>query len=440
MRVRLALPMAEWPDAWRNGWEQALAPADSLFAPNAGSADLRAGSLRIRHEAVRTFLGFLARSGRLVDAMPASLVVTPDNIEAYVEEQRARGVRNSTLRLRLGALHGALRMIFPGQDLTFVRRPGGHPLRLTFPHKRRHVEVRDHRELLARAAELHAQGLAGKGYAGGRIALRDAAIIGLLSCQGIRSRALAEMQVEQHLFAMNGCYWVDLAAENTKMGRHYAAPLPVELTPILEDYLTKARPGLGGAEHADAMARGAGTTAAAGKHGIPSAPADACLVRHRPGTALVPQMHHHHCRPDRSGAGRRCRSGAGPQPAGRAGALQHGKRSRRGATPYPADGTPDGRDRRPCRGGVSQEQADRRAQTDDTASQSPVLNRRRAEPRLEHAVRLHGSPAFRRAATIRLQLLDPPAIVADSPRLQTKKAAGSGKRRLMQRCQARSWG
>jgi hypothetical protein len=31
------------------------------------------------------------------------------------------------------------------------------------------------------------------------------------------------------------------------------------------------------------------------------------------------------------------------------------------------------------------------------------------------AVRLHGSPAFQRAAAIRLQLLEPPVIVADSP-------------------------
>jgi len=247
MRDRLALAMAEWPVAWRSGWEQALAPAESLFAPTAGFADLRAGSLHIRHEAVRTFLGFLARNGRLIDVTPASLVVTQDNIEAYVEEQRARGVRNSTLQLRLGALHGALRMIFPGQDFTFVRRPGGHPLRQSLPHQRRRVEVRDHRELLARATALHAEGLTGEGYAGGKVALRDAAIIGLLSCLGIRLRALAEMQVGHNLFARDGCYWVNLEAANTKMGRGYATPLPAVLTPILDDYLTKARPSLGGA-------------------------------------------------------------------------------------------------------------------------------------------------------------------------------------------------
>jgi hypothetical protein len=38
------------------------------------------------------------------------------------------------------------------------------------------------------------------------------------------------------------------------------------------------------------------------------------------------------------------------------------------------------------------------------------------------AVRLHGNPTFRRAAAIRLQLLDPPVIVADSPLTEADQA------------------
>jgi integrase len=246
MKPRLSLPRARWPNAWRTGWERATAPSNSLFSPSAKAAGLRAGTLSMREEALEMFLGFMDRSGRLqAESLPGD-VVAEATIQAYVDEQKARGLLNSTIVIRLTSLVDGLRMIFPGMPFDFILHPGGRPLSEALPHRPRRVEVRDHRELLALALALNQEGLRGTSYAGGKTALRDAAIIGLLAAQGTRVRSLAAMELNRDLVRREGVYCVILDDEDTKMGQPYECPLPKALTPVFDDYLQIARPGLGG--------------------------------------------------------------------------------------------------------------------------------------------------------------------------------------------------
>jgi len=215
----------------------------SLFAPAARTADLRPATFDMRLEAVSVFLSFVERSGLLQRSDDPAVLVTEVTIQAFVDEQHARGVLNTTIRIRLEALAHALRMMFPERDFTFVRRPAGRSLDRALPNRPRRVEVRDHREIIAQAQEHHRQGLAGIGYANGRIALRNAALIALVAWQGTRLSAVAAMEVTD-LVRKDGRYWVNLDNNHTKMGRSYHCPLPEELTPIFDDYLAIARPAL----------------------------------------------------------------------------------------------------------------------------------------------------------------------------------------------------
>ena len=243
---RLALLFEDWPTHWQTTWGDAISPGDSLFSDRADARDLRPATLDIREEALSLYLGFLRRHG-----LPDPAIVPNDeaaawHIQAFVDEQRTRGLANSTLYIRLQALTHALGMMWPKADFGWLQRPGGRSLRRALPHRPRKAEVRDHRELLQRALDLHAEGLTGKGYAGGKIALRDAAVMALLAWHGTRARALTEMQIGRSILLRGDRYWVAFDDDDTKMHHTFQMPLPAVLNCVFDDYLHSARSGLGG--------------------------------------------------------------------------------------------------------------------------------------------------------------------------------------------------
>jgi hypothetical protein len=246
MTRRLTLLIKDWPTPWRAAWEQAIKPRESLFEDVADFSALRPGTLDIREEAVGVYLGFLRRHGLPDPMLPSPAGREGWHIDAFIAEQRARGVANSTLHIRMQALTHALRMMWPTVDFTWLQRPGGKSLRRALPYRPRKIEVRDNRELLQRALDLHAEGLTGKGYAEGKIALRDAAVMALLAWHGTRARALTGMRIDSSISLRHDRYWVAFDVDDTKMHHRYEIPLPVALTRVFDDYLHSARPHLGG--------------------------------------------------------------------------------------------------------------------------------------------------------------------------------------------------
>ena len=245
-RPLLALPLAAWPPTWREAWEKATMPTSSLFGTSAPAARLRPATLAMKLEAACVYLGWLTRTGQIEPTGLQPLVLTQALIDGFVADQRARNLRNATISIRLRELCGAMRLMAPTMDLDFLQRPGGRTMRRALPVTPRRVEVRDQRELLFHVQALHAEGMAGQGYAQGLVALRDAAILGILVCHGTRVHALSRMEVGQHLQQRQGRYWLSFGTDDTKTGRSYEVPLPNLLNPILDAYLTIARPRMGG--------------------------------------------------------------------------------------------------------------------------------------------------------------------------------------------------
>jgi hypothetical protein len=89
--------------------------------------------------------------------------------------------------------------------------------------------------------------MAGEGYAKGMVALRDAALIGILATSAPRRRSIHEMEIGRQVQKRDGVYWLCFEESNMKTGQRLKYPLPDVLTAMLDAYVQIARPAMGGA-------------------------------------------------------------------------------------------------------------------------------------------------------------------------------------------------
>lgn len=250
MRVRtLSIPFADWPGRDRAAWERALAPAESLFDDEGGAAErFSAAALKKIREAYSVWLSYLVRSDQFdPDAPPASRV-TRGRLNGWIADQRSRGNGNTTIYGRLRDLHAALKLIAPEADLAFILRPGGRSLRRALRPRPRWAEVRDSRELLARALALFEAGRGGHGYAKGRTAVRDAALLGLLAAHAPRIRSVGAMAIGDHVVRTEDGYSLHFGEKDTKTQTIMTYDLNPELVEVFDHYITRVRPTLCGSE------------------------------------------------------------------------------------------------------------------------------------------------------------------------------------------------
>jgi hypothetical protein len=241
----IALPIAVWPEPDRAAWQRAIAPATSLFDTGAAAAKLRPRTIAGYAQALGNWFGFLQRRGELEPRSVLDLV-TPERLDLYVEEQRSRGNRDGTIAKRLEGLHAGLKLIAPLRDYRFILRPGGLPLSRALPFVPRPVQLETPEDLLGLALALYREGRAGRSYAGGRTALRDAALIGILATRAPRIGSVAAMQLGRHLQKRGETYWVWLEEQMMKGGNPLGYALPTAVTPLLDAYLISVRPAFGG--------------------------------------------------------------------------------------------------------------------------------------------------------------------------------------------------
>src|SRR5437660_12444750 len=84
-----SLPIHLWPSADRVAWQEACRPSVRLKRGGAAS-HMRGVTQTMLARRCGYFLDFLSRSGQLYMNAPAGAQVTPENVEAYVAELKAR--------------------------------------------------------------------------------------------------------------------------------------------------------------------------------------------------------------------------------------------------------------------------------------------------------------------------------------------------------------
>lgn len=217
----------------------------------------------------------------------------------------------------------------------------------------RWCEVRDSRELLADAIALFEMGSTGRGYAHGRVAVRDAALLGLLATHGPRIRSVGAMEMRSdHVATFCKAFieeWnraqaeVSVGAEGARRDFQGVQRKLDNLVDAIAEGSPRARRaaqarGAGGAPRA---AQGGVARPFGGRAGPPSQPGRGL----RPPSRGAPGCHRGPERPRGPGSGPRARRQGHRQP--RAGARRPARdRTRWSPRRYAA-----GRRRRPGHGG-----------------------------------------------------------------------------------------
>jgi hypothetical protein len=111
------LPQADWPAADAAAWAAASNPRPGPFSRNRRRSP---ATYRMYAEAYGGFLWHLKTEGQLDPAEIPAERVTPARLDHYYERLVESGCADYTLVTRFEALHGALRLMDPEHDFSFV--------------------------------------------------------------------------------------------------------------------------------------------------------------------------------------------------------------------------------------------------------------------------------------------------------------------------------
>ena len=107
------LPLAEWPEADRRGWQAAVAKGDLLLDDGPG-ARLKAATLQRHRTSYGRWLCWLQQEGRLEPDAPPGARATPEAVTGYVAELQAQNAPQSVL-VRLQSLAVVLGWLDPDE-------------------------------------------------------------------------------------------------------------------------------------------------------------------------------------------------------------------------------------------------------------------------------------------------------------------------------------
>jgi hypothetical protein len=244
MPARFCMPLADWPAPEREAWHRAVTPKESLYDEGGTAAELRPGTIETVAECLGHWLAFLATNGWLSPVATPMDRVTPTRLNAFIAAQQARGNGPRTISGRVEGLADALRWMQPGRDTSAIRRPGGISIRQLLGSVTRDDRIVDSLELQQRAVELRDAGMSDLGELRGRLAVRDAALLGVLAILAPRVRELSALRLGEHLREVEGGYRLDFPGKIAKTRRGRGSILPGVVAGLIDDYLRLVRPSL----------------------------------------------------------------------------------------------------------------------------------------------------------------------------------------------------
>ena len=237
-----SLPIARWPVADRQAWQNACQPGIRLKRGGAAShlAEVTRNDLERRYG---YFLDFLNRTLRLDLAAGPAVQVTPENVGNYLAELQSRvssvTVYGSIYKLRRAAelISGTSNfgwLLEIEKDLAFVMVPKSKFDRIVLSN----VLVEAGLTLMAEA-EANAKTELAKARG-----VRNGLMIALLALNPMRLKNFASLEIGSSLVEINGSWWVKLDVQVTKSRRVDERPLPDFLKPAIDAYISRHRPNL----------------------------------------------------------------------------------------------------------------------------------------------------------------------------------------------------
>jgi hypothetical protein len=194
VRAARSLPVPDWPEADRVGWEAACQPGQRLTRGGSAShlAPITQADLARRYG---YFLDFLDRSGRLDLAAEAGTLVTPEAVFPFVAELDGR-VSSVTVSRTIYKVRRAAECIAPGRNFAWLAEIGKDLALLERPKDRFDRLVLTERLVeagltLFRDAEADIHGLP----LGRALAARNGIMVALLALCPIRLKNFAALEI-----------------------------------------------------------------------------------------------------------------------------------------------------------------------------------------------------------------------------------------------------
>lgn len=235
-----ALPIEQWPEADRQGWENALRPSRRLSVGGA-AAHLRPSSKAHLERTYGYFLRVVSDSGALNMGAAATAHVTPEAIESFIaraeHSQSSVSVARAVANVRMMA-----QKLAPDGDFRWLNNIDAQ-LRAKARPREKFSRMVASEELVEAGLVLMQEARGAKpGSAEQARTFRNGLTIALLAVCPIRVGSFAALTLGRSFLRVGDGWWIRLAADETKSGRPDERPVPSFLTSCVDEYLRACRP------------------------------------------------------------------------------------------------------------------------------------------------------------------------------------------------------
>jgi site-specific recombinase XerD len=234
------MPFELWPDTDRNAWHAACESGARLKRGGA-AGHLRPVSREVHERHYGDFLGFLDRNGLLRRDAPVVANLTPENVEAYLADAKARK-SSTTVHASICCLRRAARYMNSGleldwlneiaKDLAVVAHPRSKFDRLVLPERLIEAGL----ALIQEAENSRAMTKLAQA-----IQVRNGLMVAMLGFHPIRRKNFAALEIGRSLVKIWGRWWIVLSAAETKEKRADERRINQLLLPFIDRYLDQYR-------------------------------------------------------------------------------------------------------------------------------------------------------------------------------------------------------
>ena len=236
-----SLPLDLWPEADRKAWAAACQPSARLRRGGA-AGHLKPVTRKVHERHYGNFLRFLDRNGLLRRDAPAAANVTPENVDAYLTEAKAR-MSSTTVHVAMWCLRRTARYMVPGLDLHWLAEIAKDLAMVAHPRSKTDRWVLPERLIeagltLIHEAE-HSQTMTKLAQA---TQVRNGLMLAMLGFHPIRRKNFAALEIGRSLVKIRGRWWIILSAAETKENRADERRVNKMLIPFIDRYLDQYRP------------------------------------------------------------------------------------------------------------------------------------------------------------------------------------------------------
>jgi integrase len=235
-----SLPIVDWPESDRLGWERAFRPGRRLQRGGAASHLARVSQADIANR-YGLYLDFLQRKGRLAPEMGAMTLVTPENTDAFIAELQAR-VRSVTVWNSVYKLRRAAELIAPNGDFQWLAEIEKDLALVMVPRSKADRLVLTERLVEAGLSLIKEAEMFGKTLLARAVGVRNGLIVVLLALHPIRIKNFSALASGKTFVNIDGRWWVHVPADDTKSNRVDQRQVPEFITDAINRYITTHLP------------------------------------------------------------------------------------------------------------------------------------------------------------------------------------------------------